>query len=38
MNLEYLQYFFDGKEHELNFNKMHGNAKGATDWRQKSFQ
>ena len=37
MNLVYLQYYFDDKEHEVNFNRIHGNAKGATNWRQTKF-
>ena len=37
MNRVYLQYYFDDKEHEVNFNRIHGNAKGATNWRQAKF-
>ena len=37
MNLAYLQYYFDDKEHEVNFNGIRGNAKGATNWRQTKF-
>ena len=28
MDLVYLQYYFDDEEHKVNFNRIHGNAKG----------
>ena len=28
MNLVYLEYHFDDKEHKINFNRIRGNAKG----------
>ena len=34
MNLVYLQYYFDDEKHKVSFNRIHGNAKGATNWRQ----
>ena len=36
-NLVSLQYNFDDKEHEVNFNRIHRNDKGATNWRQTKF-
>ena len=37
MNLVYLQYYFDDVEHKVNFNRIHGNAKGEKNWRQTKF-
>ena len=37
MNLVYLQYYFDDEKHKVSFNRIHGNAKGATNWRQTKF-
>ena len=33
MNLVYLQYDFDDEEQKVNFNRIHGNAKGEKSWR-----
>ena len=37
MSLVYLQCYFDDNEYEVNFNRIHGNAKGATNWKQTMF-
>ena len=37
MNLVYLQCYFDNEKHKVNLNRIHGNAKAATDWRQAKF-
>ena len=37
MKLVYLRYYFDDMEHKVNFNRIHGNIKGATNWRQTKF-
>ena len=37
MKLVYLRYYFDDKKHKVNFNRIHGNIKGATNWRQTKF-
>ena len=37
MKLVYLRYYFDDMEHKVNFNRIHGNIKGATNWRQAKF-
>ena len=37
MNLVYIRSYFDDKEHELNFNRIHGNPYGTTNWRETKF-